>query len=252
MTPAEEFERELEIFRTEAEQAIQFLYVYLAIHDTAGGSQSVHDMLNDAALFWNTSLGALQTAAFIALGRVFDQHSKSKHNVDRLLGLAQKNPGIFSKVALSARKAGLSPADLANYLQDVYVPTAKDFRHLRAMVGKHRKIYEAKYRDIRHKWFAHKEISDSAEIGALMAKTNIRELQRLVTFLGSLYEALWELFFNGRKPVVRQRRYSIRAMRKRPTPPRRMTKVQERVTQAAAKYLKHAASLMAAEIRTRK
>lgn len=39
MTPAEEFERELEIFRTEAESAIQFLYAYLAIHEAAGRCQ---------------------------------------------------------------------------------------------------------------------------------------------------------------------------------------------------------------------
>jgi hypothetical protein len=37
---------------------------------------SSHDadkLLNQAPLFWNTALAALQTAAHIALGRVFDQ-----------------------------------------------------------------------------------------------------------------------------------------------------------------------------------
>jgi AbiU2 len=252
MTPAVEFERELEVFRTEAEAAIQFLYAYLAIHDTAGRNTKVRDMLNGAALFWNTTLGALQTATFIALGRVFDQHGKSKHNLDHLLRLAQDNPGIFSKAALAIRRqaqAPVPPPYLAQYLQTVYVPTAKDFRYLRALVKKNRKIYEAGYRDIRHKWFAHKEIADSAEIGELFAKTNIRELQRLVTFLGSLYDALWGLFVNGFKPVLRQRRYSVRSMRNRPSPARRMTKVQERITQEAAKYLREAGVLIAAKIR---
>ena len=45
--------------------------------------------------------------------------------------------------------------------------------------------------------------------GALFAKTNTRELQRLVTFLESLYEALWQLCLNGSRPILRQLRYSV-------------------------------------------
>jgi hypothetical protein len=41
MTPAVEFERELEIFRTEAETAIQCLYAYLAIHSLTKKSRSL-------------------------------------------------------------------------------------------------------------------------------------------------------------------------------------------------------------------
>jgi hypothetical protein len=35
MTPEERFERELEVFRTEAESAIQFHFAYLAVHAAA-------------------------------------------------------------------------------------------------------------------------------------------------------------------------------------------------------------------------
>jgi hypothetical protein len=243
MTPAETFERELEIFRTEAESAAQFLYAYLAIHATAADKRAVFDLLNTAALFWNTNLGALQTATFIVLGRMFDQNSN--HNIDRLLGFAQKNPGIFSKVALAIRKQGQSatPPDWLNdYLATSYVPKKSDFRRLRTLVKKHRKIYEARYRDIRHQWFAHKELADPATIGALFAKTNTRELQRLVTFLGSLYDALCELFVNGRKPVLRPRRYSVKEMRTRPTPERMANKIQERITLETARFLQTTAN----------
>src|SRR5690349_5929859 len=92
------FERELEIFRTEAESAAQFLYSYLSIHETAARHTSVHQLLNTAALFWNTNLAGLQLSAFIVLGRIFDQ--SSKHNIDRVLKLAQDNIDIFSKIEL--------------------------------------------------------------------------------------------------------------------------------------------------------
>jgi hypothetical protein len=212
-----QFEHELEVFRTEAESGIQFFYAYLAVHAVAEHHQSVYQLLNKAPLFWNTSLGALQTAAFIALGRVFDQ--KSTHNLDRLLRVAQDNPQIFSKAALGRRKQGTNPAPpewLEDYLSDAYEPTPQDFRRLRSHVQKWRKIYVSNYRDLRHKLFAHKEVSDRAETDALLAKTDIRELQRMFAFLGALHEALWELFFNGRRPVLRPQRYSVQRMRELP------------------------------------
>lgn len=238
------FERELEVFRTEAEAGTQFLYAYLAVHAVAANYNPVYRLLNETPLFWNTSLGALQTAAFISLGRVFDQNSA--HNLDRLLCIAQDDPQVFSKEALARRKQGTNPNHptwLDEYVRDVYEPTPKDFRRLRSHVRKWRKIYESKYRDLRRKLFAHKEVSNSAEIDALFAKTNIRELQRMFAFLGALHEALWQLFFNGRRPVLRPRRYSVKRMRDLPSPATRGKAVQERITQEAEQFLLAAAGV---------
>ncbi len=115
MTPEQEFERELEIFRTECESATQFLFGYFTVHAVAFDHSAVHNVLNTAPLFWNTILGALQTAAHIALGRIFEQ--KSTHNVDRVLGLAQRNLKIFSQEALGRRKQAVSP-NTAEWLDD--------------------------------------------------------------------------------------------------------------------------------------
>lgn len=59
--PEAQFEEELEIFRRESEGATQFFYAYLAIHATAADHEPVHRLLNEAPLFWNTALAALQT-----------------------------------------------------------------------------------------------------------------------------------------------------------------------------------------------
>jgi hypothetical protein len=161
------------------------------------------------------------------------------HNIGSLLRLAQKNPQIFSKAALGLRKQGTDktpPTWLGSYLDDAYVPRPSDFRRLHAAVQKKRIIYEQKYRDLRHRVFAHKEISDPDVVAALFAKTNIRELQLLLTFLGSLHNALWQLFENGRKPVLIQRRYSVRRMRDKPSPHNRAG-VHERITHEAGRFL---------------
>jgi hypothetical protein len=237
-TPEIQFERELEVFRTEAEAGTQFFYADLAVHAVAADHEPVYKLLNKAPLFWNTCLGALQTASFIALGRVFDQNSA--HNLDKVLRIAQDNLQIFSKLALGRRRQGNDPkppAWLDEYLRDAYEPTPKDFRRIRGHARKRRKTYESKYKDLRDKVFAHKEVSDGAETAELFGKTDIRELQRMFTFLGSLYEALWQLYFNGRKPVLRPLRYSVRRMRDLPSPAMRHKSVQEKITREAEQVL---------------
>ena len=241
--PEDIFANELEVFRTEAESAIQFFYSYLSIHAVAGEHKEVHRLLNTAPLFWNTALGALQTSTFIALGRVFDQNSK--HNVDRLIKIAQSNMDIFSKESLAGRKRrGSDNADewLDEYLRDVYVPNADDFRRLRRHIAKRRKIYERDYRNIRHKIFAHKVVSEKGEMHALFGKTNIRELQKLLIFLRRLHEALWQLYHNGRKPTLQPARYSVKRIREQPSPQNRGQGLQERLTHEIEAFLSTAAN----------
>jgi hypothetical protein len=233
-----QFERELEVFRTEAATVAQFFYALLVIHAAAGATDQVYRLLNTAPLFWNTILGALQTAGFVALGRVFDQ--SSTHNVDRLLRLTIDHPQIFSKASLARRKQGdraTPPAWLADYMKDVYVPRLGDLRRLHGYVSKHRKIYNEKYRPLRHQVFAHKEISDATAVSAMFAKTNVRELQRMSMFLLSIYSALWQLFVNGRRPALRTHRYSVRRMRDRAAKNAEDGAVHERLVYEAERFL---------------
>jgi hypothetical protein len=238
VAPELQFERELEVFRTEAQTATQFFYAHLAIHATAGAEKAVFRLLNTAPLFWNTVLGGLQTASFVALGRVFDQNSA--HNVDRLLKIAQDHPQIFSMAALAARKQGTGaspPPWLNDYMNNVYVPKPADFRRLRGYVSKQRKIYVDKYRPLRHQVFAHKGLSDPADVSALFARTNIREVQRILVFLMSLNNALWGLFMNGHRPVLRPHRYSVNRMLARAAKNPRGGVVHERLVYEAAHFL---------------
>ena len=243
--PDAQFEHELEIFRTEVAAGTQFFYAYLAVHAVAANRRSVHELLNRAPLFWNTCLAALQMGAFIAQGRVFDQDSA--HNLDKDLRIAQDNPQMFSRMALGRRKQGTdlqSPEWLDEYLRNSYEPTPMDFRRIRAHIRKRRKTYESNYRDLRNKVFAHKEVSGQAETAALFGKTNIRELQRLLAFLNSLHEALWQLFFNGRKPIHRPFRYSVKRIRNLPFPAARPRAVQEILSHEAEQFLISASNVV--------
>ncbi|MBX3628129.1 MAG: hypothetical protein KF892_24175 [Rhizobacter sp.] len=186
-SPSAEFEAQLELFRTEAQSAIQFFYAWDATHAVAAKDKAVVRLLNQAPLFWNTALGALQSSSLVALGRIFDP-DQNNHSVTRLLALAHKNLDIFSKGSLADRKRKLSEnADewLDEYLKHVYEPTGDDFRRLKRHVAKRRKLYEEIYRPLRHKVLAHRGVATKAEVSALFAKTNLQELRQLLIFLES-------------------------------------------------------------------
>lgn len=244
-SPSAEFESQLELFRTEGESVLQFFYAWDATHAVAGKNESVVKLLNQTPLFWNTALGALQASTFMALGRVFDSDQRN-HSITRLLALGHANLDIFSKEALADRKRKLSAnADewLPDYLEDVYVPNGDDFRRLKRHVAQRRKLYEQNYRPIRHLVFAHRAVVTRAEVGELFAKTNLRELRQLLVYLGRLHEALWQLYFNGRKPTLRPARFSVNRMLEQPSPGESGRKLQERLVHETSEFFKNHAQM---------
>jgi hypothetical protein len=173
----------------------------------------------------------MQSAAIMAIGRVFDQ--SSSHNIDRVIKLAQSEPLMFSHEALRQRKqgdAGAPPDWLADYMLNVYVPGPADFLRLRAHVKKHRRIYESKYRDLRHKVYAHTVATEQSEIAKLVSGTSVREIEQLLLFLIRTYEALWHLFMNGRKPTLRPVPRSVKPSGRLTLPRRSLGGVHRRMT----------------------
>ncbi|HUU27212.1 MAG TPA: hypothetical protein VM123_05330 [archaeon] len=233
------FIQELEVFRTEAESVIQFFYAFLSINASLADNKKALRLVNETPLFWRTNVGALQLSFFIALGRIFDQNSKSKHNIDKLLRVALDNMDIFSKEALEARKIKGSENSnvwIDDYMKHVYVPTFIDFRRLRKYVSDYRKVYNNRYREIRNMVFAHKGLSKPGDVQILFSNTNTRKLQYLSLFPIRLYNCLWELFHNGRKPVLRPIKYSVRAMRMAKIPAWQSTHIQEHMVHETEKF----------------
>jgi hypothetical protein len=122
-----EFEAELEVFRTEVEQAKQLFYAYLGIDAEARDNQNVLRMFNetgDTAMLWNTIQYALQQSAIVALGRIFDSDSRA-HGISRLVKMADQNRAIFTRTALQARK----PTASTTFLAGIQEPTTDEFGH---------------------------------------------------------------------------------------------------------------------------
>jgi hypothetical protein len=201
--PDDIFSNELEVFRQEEEVAQQYFFAWLQMRTEFASDEKLLERINDTPLFWITTHHALLLAAFLALGRVFDQ--KSRHKLDALLRLAMKHRDIFTRTALKKRRIreGMDSTFAAKYASDKYEPTASDFRGLRTEVNQRRKIYVSRFKDVRDKIFAHKELSDRDAMNAVLARSSIDDLKAIFGFLHALHDALSELLHNGRRPELR-------------------------------------------------
>lgn len=213
MASKRSFLDQLENFRREAYVAAQYLYSGMAVQHAASKSSRLLNRLNRTPRFWLTHGAACQEAAYLTLGRVFD--TKSDFNVHALLNAFESNLSSFSREALSERKRdgkSAEPSWLPDYLASAYYPTVKDVARVRLKVVEYCAVYDRAVKPARHKYIAHREKVDHADVQQLFGEGKVKELWRLVTFLFSLYECLWNQYHNGRKAVLRPGRYSVKVI----------------------------------------
>lgn len=207
------FEVQLENLRHEVGVAARYIYADMAIEHAASKSPKLLNRLNHTPTFWIACGGAFQSAAYISLGRIFDV--TSKYNVSALLDTLEANLHIFQHEALAERKRDgntVDPPWLVEYLAKSYYPTTKDATHLRQKVDDYRVIYERAVKPARNKYLAHREKQEHSEVNALFGGGTIKDLWRLTTFLLQLHSVLWEMLHNGKKPIFRPIRYSVKTI----------------------------------------
>lgn len=217
MSAHHQFVTQLQNFDNEARNAARYVYADLAVQHAASKSKRLLHRLNETPMFWLTTAAAFQTAAYISLGRVFDNNSR--YNINQLLDSVESNTALFQRDALAERKREGRAADppwLDDYLKKAYYPSAKDFALLRKKVDDCRALYEKVVKPARNKYIAHREKQEHSEVSALFGRGKTKDLWRLTTFLQQLHEVLWNLLHNGRKPCFRPMRYSVPAMFTKP------------------------------------
>jgi hypothetical protein len=198
-----EYWRDYELTRDEVNTAIESFYTYVEIHNFAAEDDDIYRTLNEAPTFWNIQLYCLQTAFFIALGRIFD-NGKDVHSVHKLLAATLAHPEYFSKRALSIRKtAGKEkPEWLDNYLAEAFEPCVSDLRALKKAVAPYKKKFDSVYGDIRDSVFAHKILKEKERVSELFGKTQMKDIDDMLYFLYDLMESLFFLFHDGRRPKL--------------------------------------------------
>lgn len=212
MNASERFQATLEHIRQDAWSGIQLLYLDLAFNEALRKNKEFLGVANRTPVLWNSTLHGWQCGYMIALGRAYDH--TTQHNLCALLNLFGKNLEIFSKTALAERKrAASSNADewLPDYLRNIHVPTAADAKRLKARAQMYQEIYNERYRPLRNKVFAHRVLSAQKEVVKLYSVTRMSELQKLFVYLLKLHSALQDLYQNGKRPILKPLKFSLRA-----------------------------------------
>jgi hypothetical protein len=218
MQPIRDFEKQLSNLGLEVSVIASYVYAEMAIQHAASKSKKLLRLLNRTPTFWLTCNASFQSSAYLALGRVFDL--KSPYNLEALIASMEHDMGIFSRGALSARKAssGFSdPSRLQKYVANAHVLDASDIRRIRRAVSRRRLIYDRAIRPVRHQYLAHRQAHGSESVRSLYNKGKVKEMWQLSSFLYQLQQGLWNLYNNGRRPELRVRvRYSPKIIYDRP------------------------------------
>ena len=198
----EQFQAKLDALYSDAIACARYSYTQLAIDSST--EPEFREFLNTHALFWNIVRSGLQASAIIALGRIYDNR-RDTNAAERMLRFAEDRPGIFSRNSRQDRKirCGLTKGDAAAYVEDAFEPRQNGFAELRRRLDEMRDLYEGSAEQIRHRVFAHAGQLTIDERDELFENLTIRSFERLVVFPLQLWDAVFNLYWNGCEPVVR-------------------------------------------------
>ncbi len=200
------FLKELNFFRNETESLVRYVYSHGALNDVILNNKSVRKAVNNNPAFWNSVLYSFTDAMFIALGRIFDEENKEgkKSTIHTFFRSIDSNKVIFTKQAFSKRWEASHQNMLDykdKYMLDVYEMKVEDWRKFRKLKSSLASDYKKFYRPIRDS-IAHRLLTDNDEIRLVMGKVQVRDMEKFCTKLRNLHEALWQLYHNGRGPIV--------------------------------------------------
>ena len=191
----------LNTFRYEAESSLRALYALRQFSTLLTDQKSVNE-LNKNVHFWKIFESALTTKLYIGIRRLYDSggdtftiQSFIKHCID---GVSQ-----FSSAELRKRKmAGSANASqwIEGFMKDTCEPTADDFKALARLVRENSERMKGLYTDIASKVYAHAIHTDAENIFQLSQGVNFDEIEKALTSIWHVYQQVWQMYENGRKP----------------------------------------------------
>lgn len=225
------FLQRLEALQRDARAAARYAYLGSSINFIANQNRALVPILDRDAGFWNTVLGAMQTSSIVALGRIYDSR-KDVLSADKLVKHVTTYPGIFSRVALAARKG-------SSYAANAFEPRAADFTPLQEALDQYTGLYESTIGPIRHKVFAHAGNITDAEMYEMFQNVPRTDYERLSVFPLSLWNALFQLYYNGEAPVLDSMTTDLATLVANPPGAQEITSEHRYAIRDAAQFLEH-------------
>jgi len=194
------YEGKYELLRNEIFTVERFFYAYKTIRNELA-KEKIYIKAGDYSEYWVTVLASLYSNFFIVLGRIFDSDT-SAFSINHFINFCIKNITLFSKEQLKKRREKfMPPDDLEEYMEKFpnEIVSVEEFRTFKRYINRHKKIYDDKYRDIRHKIVAHIDLKTLSKKEDLFEGTSIGEIMKILDILNKAVVNIRELYINGKK-----------------------------------------------------
>ncbi len=206
-TPSEsEVLAALKTFAELVGEATQFWYSAAALNEAAIVDPKLFQALQTGAGFWNTVRGGLEMHAIVAVGRILGERGENARNIDWFREVILNGSAHLSPSAHEARKCNAA----SGRESEGFLP--RDIDRLRFLVKKYKGVYQDQFRDIRNSIAAHSGGLTAAEREVIYGKTRIRDFERALRFLNGLHDAVWQMYYNGRRFGLRSSPASVRRL----------------------------------------
>ena len=177
-------------FASEISIAEDSCYAWKSINSLSSSDPEINSALNENALSWVIIDHSLLCTLFITLGRIFDKRTDS-FSVYKFLDTCICNIDAFSLPKLKARRN--------NDVYSFHAVSENDFIALKDQARNWGDIFDAIYKPIRHKIFAHKDNALSLNTYELFNKTRKEQINNMLAFLSAVNLVVQQLYDNGEK-----------------------------------------------------
>lgn len=189
--------------RKETETTLRAFYALRQFRQMLARQDHV-EKINENVEFWKIFESSLRTSMFLGIRRLYEAKSDT-FNFQKFIKACIDNTASFSKEALRHRKCEESPNAeewVDGYIENVDEPDVDDFRSLAKLVRQNSKKMKGVYTEAATKRYAHAIHVDRPSIAAISDKLNFEEIEQALTSIWHTYEQVWEMFENGRHPVL--------------------------------------------------
>ncbi|MBU2985398.1 hypothetical protein KO528_08545 [Saccharophagus degradans] len=193
---------EINKLREEIEASLRYLYSYKAYYQ-ALSEQTRVDKINKNVEFWMTFSDSILSNLFISIRRLYENKRES-FNVQRFIEICYKRHHEFSLHSLQTRKVSsgiLSIAQAEEYIKGKYEPSKADFHAMAAYIKTNSKGMRGVYTKVASEVYAHAIHYNHKSALLPNQNLNLNDIEIALLSVWHVYEQVWQLYENGRKPV---------------------------------------------------
>jgi len=202
---------EIDKFRIISESSLRFLYASIAFHEALSDESKVK-FLNRNPDYWRLFEASMLSNVFLSVRRLYENKHDS-FNVQKLISVFIQNIDDFSLESVKRRKianGALSSIQAEKYIEGKYEPNEDDFKNMAKYIRERSKRMKGVYTNVASKVYAHAIHFSHSEVLKPNQSLNLYEIEKALLSIWHVYEQVWQLYENGRRPELCEPSYQYK------------------------------------------